>query len=143
MVLRILGSLFAGALNQRLYSVFRSYSLSVCRTHRTDQTRLIGKREAGRLFGVSKQTIDGWVKDGKLPQSRKSAFSARWHYEELVPLVKFKSNKARSVGECSDQSDVTPETRRALNADFAFKNRAESEERETDSRRPDLQGNRA
>jgi predicted DNA-binding transcriptional regulator AlpA len=143
MLLPILRSICVEALNRGIYKVVRGSWVSIFRPEQTDQTRLITKREVAILFGVSKQTIDGWVKDGKLPQPRKSAFSARWHYEELVPLVKFKSNKARSVGECSDQSDVTPETRRALNADFAFKNRAESEERETDSRRPDLQGNRA
>jgi predicted DNA-binding transcriptional regulator AlpA len=143
MALRILGSLFAGALNQRLYCVFRSYSLLVCRTHRTDQTRLIGKREAGRLFGVSKQTIDGWIKAGKLPQPRRSFFSVRWDYETLAPLVKFKPNKTRSAPEDSDHSELTAETRHALNTDFDFKNRTEAEERETNSQRPDLQRNRA
>lgn len=143
MALRILGSFFGGALNQRLYSVFRSYSLSVCRTQRTDQTRLIGKREAVRLFGVSKQTIDGWIKAGKLPQPRRSFFSVRLNYETLAPLVKFKPSRTRSAPEDSDHSEPTAETRRALNTDFAFKNRTDAEERETNSQRPDLQRYRA
>ncbi len=139
MALRILGSFFAGALSQRLYRVVRGYSLSVCRTDQTGPTRLISKREAARLFGVSKQTIKRWVEAGKLPQPRRSFFSARWDYEELVPLVKFKSNKIRSASETSHRSEPTPETRRRLNMDFGFKSRTEAEERETNSRRPDLQ----
>lgn len=140
---RIRGSFFSGALNQRLYRVFRGYSLSVSRTQQNCQTRLIDKREAARLFGVSKQTIDGWVKAGKLPQPRRSFFSARWDYEELVSLVKFKSNKTTTASDGSDHSEPTPETRRVLNTDSGFKNRTETQERARNSRRPDLQRNRA
>ena len=143
MILPILRSICVEALNRGIYRVVRGSWVSIFRPEQTDQTRLINKREVAILFGVSKQTIDGWVKDGKLPQPRRSAFSARWHYEELVALVKFKSNKARSVSESSEQSDLTPETtRRAVNTDFGFKSRTEAEESETNSRRPDLQRNR-
>src|SRR5918994_3109105 len=125
MAVRILGSFFAKALNQRLYRVFRGYS-PLSRTHPIGQTKLIDKREAARLFGVSKQTINGWIKAGKLPQPRRSFFSARWEYEKLVPLVKFKPSRTRRAPEDSDHSELTAETRRTLNTDFDFKNRTEA-----------------
>lgn len=143
MILPILKSICVEALNRGVYRVVRGYWVSIFRPEQTGQTRLVNKREVAILFGVSKQTIDRWVNDGKLPQPRRSAFSAGWHYEELVPLVKFKSNKAKSVAESSDQSDFTPEIHGAHNTDFGFKNRTEAEERETNSQRPDLQRNRA
>ena len=101
MILAILKSISVAALNRGIYRVVRGSWVSVFRPEQTDQTRLINKSEVAILFGVSKETIDRWVKDGKLPQPKRNVFSARWHYEELVPLVKFKSNKAKSVSESS------------------------------------------
>ena len=131
------------ALNFSIYRVVRDYWTSIFKLKQSRQTRFITKTEVAILFGVSKQTIDRWVKDGKLPQPRRSAFSARWPYDELVPLVKFKSSKTKSVCESSDQSDVTPETGRAVNTDFGIKNRTDGEEGQTKLRRGDLQSNRA
>jgi predicted DNA-binding transcriptional regulator AlpA len=110
--------------------------------HPIGQRKLLGRREAARLFGVSKQTIHGWIKAGKLPQPRRSFFSTRWEYEKLVLLVKFKPDKTRTASEDSDQSEPTANTGRALNTNFDFRNRTEAEERETNSP-PDLRGNRA
>lgn len=52
---------------------------------------LLNKRQVARLFGVSTQTVDRWVKAGKLPEPNKNLFSARWDYEEVAALVKFRS----------------------------------------------------
>jgi predicted DNA-binding transcriptional regulator AlpA len=52
--------------------------------------KLISKKEVRRLFGVSNSTIDRWLRDGKLPKPKRRFGLARWEYEELITLLKFK-----------------------------------------------------
>jgi excisionase family DNA binding protein len=53
--------------------------------------KFISKRQVAELFGVSKSTIERWLRDGKLPQSKRRFVRARWNYEELLPLLKNRS----------------------------------------------------
>ena len=53
--------------------------------------KLIGKRQVAELFGVSKSTIERWLRDGKLPQSKRGFVWARWNYEDLRALLKNRS----------------------------------------------------
>src|SRR5262245_28854965 len=46
--------------------------------------KLIGKRQVAQLFGVSMQTIDYWLHDGKLPEPKRTFPRQKWDYEELV-----------------------------------------------------------
>jgi excisionase family DNA binding protein len=55
--------------------------------------KFINKSQVAQLFGVSKGTIERWLRDGKLPQPRRRFGWARWNYEELAALLK---NKART-----------------------------------------------
>jgi predicted site-specific integrase-resolvase len=57
----------------------------------------MNKSEVARLFAVSKETIDRWVNDGKLPEPRRSLFSTRWQYEQLAGLVKFRSTPHKNA----------------------------------------------
>jgi predicted DNA-binding transcriptional regulator AlpA len=52
--------------------------------------KLINKKEVQRLFGVSKSTIDRWLRDGKLPKPQRRFGFARWDYEELIARLKVK-----------------------------------------------------
>ena len=54
------------------------------------QRKLINKRQVQQLFGVSKSTVDRWLRDGKLPKPRRRFGLARWNYEELAALLKFR-----------------------------------------------------
>jgi excisionase family DNA binding protein len=54
--------------------------------------KFINKRQVAQLFGVSKSTIERWLKDGKLPKPKRRFGWARWHYEELAALLKSKTN---------------------------------------------------
>jgi predicted site-specific integrase-resolvase len=52
---------------------------------------LINKDQVRRLFGgVSKDTINRWVNDGKLPKPTTKFLRQRWVYEELVNVLKLK-----------------------------------------------------
>jgi predicted site-specific integrase-resolvase len=52
--------------------------------------QLINKKQVQQLFGVSKTTVDRWVRDGKLPKPKRRFGFARWDYEELAALLKIK-----------------------------------------------------
>jgi predicted DNA-binding transcriptional regulator AlpA len=52
--------------------------------------KLINKKDVQRLFGVSKSTVDRWLRDGKLPKPRRRFGFARWDYEQLLALLKVK-----------------------------------------------------
>jgi predicted site-specific integrase-resolvase len=52
--------------------------------------RLISKDQVRQLFGVSKSTIDRWVRAGKLLRPRRRFGFLRWDYEQVVALLKFK-----------------------------------------------------
>jgi predicted DNA-binding transcriptional regulator AlpA len=52
--------------------------------------RFISKDQVRQLFGVSKSTIDRWVRAGKLPRPRRRFGFLRWDYEQVVALLKFK-----------------------------------------------------
>jgi predicted DNA-binding transcriptional regulator AlpA len=52
--------------------------------------KLINKRQVARLFGVSKGTIDHWLREGKLPKPERKFGSRNWDYEELAALLKSK-----------------------------------------------------
>jgi excisionase family DNA binding protein len=56
-------------------------------------SKFINKSQVAQLFGVSKSTIERWLRDGKLPQPKRRFGWARWDYEELAALLK---NKART-----------------------------------------------
>jgi len=53
--------------------------------------KLLNKRQVAQLFGVSKSTLERWLQDGKLPKPKRRFGWARWHYEELEPLLKSKT----------------------------------------------------
>jgi predicted DNA-binding transcriptional regulator AlpA len=53
--------------------------------------KFINKRQVAQLFGVSKSTIDRWLRDGKLPKPKRRFGWPRWHYQELAVLVKSKA----------------------------------------------------
>jgi excisionase family DNA binding protein len=53
--------------------------------------KFINKRQVAQLFGVSKDTIERWLRDGKLPKPTRRFGWARWHYEELAALLKNKT----------------------------------------------------
>jgi predicted site-specific integrase-resolvase len=52
--------------------------------------KLINKKQVQQLFGVSKTTVDRWLRDGKLPKPKRRFGFARWDYEELSALLKIK-----------------------------------------------------
>jgi excisionase family DNA binding protein len=54
-------------------------------------SKFLNKRQVAQLFGVSKNTIERWLQDGKLPKPRRRFGWARWDYEQLEPLLKSKS----------------------------------------------------
>lgn len=59
-------------------------------------TIFINKDQVRTLFGgVSKDTIDRWVIDGKLPKPRKTFLRQRWNYEELINLLKVKRSEKK------------------------------------------------
>jgi excisionase family DNA binding protein len=55
--------------------------------------KFINKSQVAQLFGVSKGTIERWLRDGKLPRPKRRFGWARWDYEELAALLK---NKAKT-----------------------------------------------
>ncbi|MGH7784320.1 MAG: MerR family DNA-binding transcriptional regulator [Candidatus Binatia bacterium] len=50
--------------------------------------KLINIHEVGRLFGVSKSTIERWIQAGKLPKPQRSFGRRRWDYEKLQSMRK-------------------------------------------------------
>jgi predicted site-specific integrase-resolvase len=47
------------------------------------------------LGGVSKETIDRWVNDGKLPKPTTKFLRQCWNYEELMNLLKVKRSEKK------------------------------------------------
>jgi predicted DNA-binding transcriptional regulator AlpA len=52
--------------------------------------KLINKKQVQQLFGVSKSTVERWLRDGKLPKPKRILGFARWDYEQLAAMLKFK-----------------------------------------------------
>lgn len=50
--------------------------------------KLINIRQVAELFGVSKRTVEGWVKDGKLPKPVRRFGFRRWDADKLESLLK-------------------------------------------------------
>jgi predicted DNA-binding transcriptional regulator AlpA len=63
--------------------------------YRRRKRKLINKRQIAQLFGVTQDTIERWLKDGKLPKPKKLFWSRRWDSDELVARRKFKRAEAR------------------------------------------------
>ena len=56
----------------------------------------INKDQVRQLFGgVSKETINRWVNDGKLPKPTMKFLRQCWNYEELMNLLKVKSSEKK------------------------------------------------
>lgn len=55
--------------------------------------KLINKKQVQQLFGVSKSTVDRWLRDGKLPKPKRRFGFARWDYEQLAALLKFRRSR--------------------------------------------------
>jgi excisionase family DNA binding protein len=53
--------------------------------------KLISKRQVAELFGVSQNTIERWMEDGKLPKPKTRLGSPKWDYDDLAGRLKFKS----------------------------------------------------
>ena len=52
--------------------------------------KLLNIRQVARLFGVSKSTVEGWIKGGKLPPPTKRFGFRKWDAERLESLRKNK-----------------------------------------------------
>jgi predicted DNA-binding transcriptional regulator AlpA len=63
--------------------------------YRRRKRKLINKRQAAQLFGVTEGTIERWLKDGKLPTPKKFFWSRRWDSDELMARRKFKPTPVR------------------------------------------------
>lgn len=50
--------------------------------------KLINIGQVAQLFGVSKRTIEGWVKDGKLPKPKRRFGIRKWDSAQLEALRK-------------------------------------------------------
>jgi excisionase family DNA binding protein len=59
--------------------------------------KLLNIDQVAQLFGVSKRTIERWVRDGKLPKPTRRFGFRKWNSEQLEPL--------RKSGRDSEQSD--------------------------------------
>ena len=57
--------------------------------------KLISKRQVAELFGVSTQTIDCWLHDGKLPEPERTVLWTRWDCEKLIARTRLKSSLHR------------------------------------------------
>jgi excisionase family DNA binding protein len=51
-------------------------------------SKLINIRQVAQLFGVSKRTIERWVKDSKLPKPIRRFGIRKWDFERLESLLK-------------------------------------------------------
>ena len=58
--------------------------------------KLISIDQVAQLFGVSKRTIDGWVKDNKLPKPIRRFGIRKWDIEQLEALRKSGRNSQES-----------------------------------------------
>jgi excisionase family DNA binding protein len=54
------------------------------------RSKFMTKGEVAEFFGVSKSTIDRWLRDGKLPRAKRRFGLKRWEYERIAPLRKSK-----------------------------------------------------
>jgi excisionase family DNA binding protein len=59
--------------------------------------KLLNIDQVAQLFGVSKRTIEGWLKEGKLPKPMRRFGIRKWNSEQLEPL--------RKSGRSSEQLD--------------------------------------
>jgi excisionase family DNA binding protein len=59
--------------------------------------KLLNVDQVAQLFGVSKRTIEGWIRDGKLPKPTRRFGIRKWNSDELEPL--------RKSGRSSEQHD--------------------------------------
>jgi excisionase family DNA binding protein len=50
--------------------------------------KLLNIDQVAGLFGVSKRTIEGWIRDGKLPKPVRRFGIRKWNSEQLEPLRK-------------------------------------------------------
>jgi excisionase family DNA binding protein len=50
--------------------------------------KLISIDQVAQLFGVSKRTIEGWLKDDKLPKPTRRFGIRKWDIEQLEALRK-------------------------------------------------------
>jgi excisionase family DNA binding protein len=57
---------------------------------KSNKKKFITKRQVAKLFGVSKNTIDRWLMDGKLPNPETRFGLRKWNYQALVALIKTK-----------------------------------------------------
>ena len=57
--------------------------------------KLINIDQVAQLFGVSKRTIEGWVKHGKLPKPKRRFGIRKWNREQLEALRKSGRNTER------------------------------------------------
>jgi excisionase family DNA binding protein len=58
--------------------------------------KLISIDQVAQLFGVSKRTIEGWLKDDKLPKPRRRFGIRKWDIEQLEALRKSGRNSQES-----------------------------------------------
>jgi excisionase family DNA binding protein len=70
----------------------RSNLIAVCCYNRllqvTSMRKLLNIDQVAQLFGVSKRTIEGWIRDGKLPKPMRRFGIRKWNSEQLEPLRK-------------------------------------------------------
>jgi excisionase family DNA binding protein len=50
--------------------------------------KLLNIDQVAQLFGVSRRTIEGWIRDGKLPKPVRRFGIRKWDGEQLEPLRK-------------------------------------------------------
>lgn len=50
--------------------------------------KLLNIDQVAQLFGVSRRTIEGWIRDGKLPKPMRRFGIRKWDSEQLEPLRK-------------------------------------------------------
>jgi excisionase family DNA binding protein len=58
--------------------------------------KLISIDQVAQLFGVSKRTIEGWLKDDKLPKPTRRFGIRKWDIEQLETLRKSGRNSQES-----------------------------------------------
>ncbi len=58
--------------------------------------KLISIDQVAHLFGVSKRTIEGWLKDNKLPKPIRRFGIRKWDSEQLEALRKSTRNSQQS-----------------------------------------------
>ena len=58
--------------------------------------KLISIDQVAQLFGVSKRTIEGWLKDDKLPKPIRRFGIRKWDSEQLEALLKSRRSSQQS-----------------------------------------------